>query len=133
MRATAIPAIPGTLVALAACAVLAGCGGDSTAPGTTATADSPAGPASEAATHTPDSADTPCETVRGPEGALRVVVFDGSEVGCAEVMPVATSYGQYLATGEPHSIDGWDCGPSQAPRVLVTCTRGTDAFGFVVE
>ena len=135
MRATTI-----SVLAVVACAALTGCGGDSTAPGTASasaetasTYRSPRPRDSGAATHTPEPADTPCEEVRGPEGALRIVVFAGSEVGCTEVMPVANNYGQYLTTGEPHTIDGWDCGPSQAPKVLVTCTRDTDAFGFVVE
>ena len=132
MRATTI-----SVLAFVVCAALTGCGGDSTEPGTGSASATPTtgapGPATEAATHTPEPADTPCEEVRGPEGALRIVVFAGSEVGCTEVMPVANNYGQYLATGEPHTVDGWDCGPSQAPKVLVTCTRDTDAFGFVVE
>ncbi|ETD33148.1 hypothetical protein [Williamsia sp. D3] len=97
------------------------------------------GPSLPPATSIPDSKRLPaiegvrCETVNGPDGALQVVIFAGSGVDCAAVMPVAKEYGPKIATGTPQQVSGWDCGPSQTRGVLSRCTRGSDAFGFAIE
>ncbi|PHV68870.1 hypothetical protein CSW57_01140 [Williamsia muralis] len=97
------------------------------------------GPSLPPATSIPDSKRLPaiegarCETVNGPDGALQVVIFAGSNVDCAAVMPVAKEYGPKIATGTPQQVSGWECGPSQTRGVLSRCTRGSDAFGFAIE
>ncbi|MBT0567390.1 hypothetical protein [Williamsia sp. CHRR-6] len=74
-----------------------------------------------------------CDTANGPEGALRVIVFPGSRVGCAVVMPVARSYGPLISTGRPQQVAGWSCDLSSTPGVLARCARGGDSFGFVPQ
>ena len=108
---------------------------------TTENSNAPAvpGPSLPPATSIPDSKRLPaiegvrCESVNGPDGALQVVIFTGSSVDCAAVMPVAREYGPKIATGTPQQVSGWDCGPSQTRGVLSRCTRGSDAFGFAIE
>jgi hypothetical protein len=82
------------------------------------------GPSLPPATSIPESKRLPsvegvrCETVNGPDGALQVVIFTGSNVDCPAVMPVAKAYGPKIATGAPQQVSGWDCGPSQTRGVL---------------
>lgn len=74
-----------------------------------------------------------CGAVRGPEGALRVVIFGAGSAQCALVMPVAEQFAPSIAAARTVTIDGWECGPSQTIGVLARCSKDTANFGFVVE
>ena len=147
---------------VAGAALLGGCGSDSgdvagTASSTTETAaptsstvsDAPTstnpsaqtvpGPRLPSATSVPPSKEAPtvggarCDTVNGPDGALRVVVFPGGSADCGAVMPVARTFGPLIYTGRNQDVDGWNCGPSQTTGVLAKCTKGSDSFGFLPQ
>lgn len=97
------------------------------------------GPQLPSATSVPPSKEAPtiggtrCDTVNGPDGALRVVVFSSGSADCGVVMPVARTFGPLIATGRNQDVGGWSCGPSQTTGVLAKCTKGSDAFGFVPQ
>lgn len=80
-----------------------------------------------------------CGQTRGPDGALQVVIFPGSHVGCIDALAVARAFGPQMAHGTDQKVNGWDCGPSQIAGVLAKCTRtssaggGSDTFGFLTD
>lgn len=150
------------LAVVAGAALLGGCGSDSgdvagtvsstsveTSETSSAVVDAPTstnpsaqtvpGPQLPSATSVPPSKEAPtiggtrCDTVNGPDGALRVVVFPGGSADCGTVMPVARDFGPLISAGRDQDVDGWSCGLSQTTGVLARCTRGADAFGFVPQ
>lgn len=76
-----------------------------------------------------EAGDQVCGTTRGPDGPLRVVVR-GGDVGCDEATRLAEQYGPQIATGQPQTVDGWSCAPSQVEGVLAACTRDGNEIGF---
>jgi hypothetical protein len=151
------------VAALGGVALLGGCGSDSgdvsgvvsstatlssavaaSSPTDTPTSTNPSaeavpGPRLPSATSVPPSKEAPtidgarCDTVNGPDGALRVVVFPGGSADCGTVMPVARTFGPLISTGRNQDVDGWSCGPSQTTGVLAKCTKGSNSFGFVPQ
>ncbi|GAB2638257.1 hypothetical protein GCM10027169_02740 [Gordonia jinhuaensis] len=97
-----------------------------------------AGPRLPPATSIPASRQSPtiagrrCGEAGGPEGALRVVIVEGTAT-CAQVMPVARAFGPRIALARNETVDGWQCGPSETVGVLANCSRGDDTFGFVSQ
>lgn len=70
-----------------------------------------------------------CGTTKGPDGALQIVVTQGS-LNCGTAKQIAGEYGPKIATGEPQTVSGWRCAPSQTEGELATCTKGGDAFSL---
>lgn len=97
------------------------------------------GPSLPPATSIPESKLLPgvdgarCDTVNGPDGALQVIILEGSSIDCAVAMPIAEDYAPMIATGKPQQVQGWDCGPSQTRGVLSSCTKGADTISFSIE
>ncbi|WP_246208110.1 hypothetical protein [Tsukamurella spumae] len=118
-------ATPVTAVAaVTACGlVLAGCGSSS---------DSSTAPAPSATT-TVAAAETRaemCGQTRGPDGALYVHALGTVKVDCAEAMRVATAFGPKIATGQPVTVEGWNCTFPTTPGMLARCDDGDRAIGF---
>ena len=97
------------------------------------------GPSLPPATSIPESKLLPgldgarCDTVNGPDGALHVIVLEGSSIDCSVAMPIAAEYAPMIATGKPQQVQGWDCGPAQTRGVLSSCTKGADTIAFSIE
>ncbi len=70
-----------------------------------------------------------CGTTKGPDGALQIVITKGS-LNCATAKQIADEYGPKIATGQPQTVSGWDCAPSQTAGELATCTKGGASFGL---
>ncbi|MET9326294.1 hypothetical protein [Tsukamurella sp. NPDC003166] len=122
-------ATPVTAVAAAtACGLfLAGCGSSSDS----STAPAPSGAPS--ATTTAAAAETRaemCGQTRGPDGALYVHALGTAKVDCAEAMRVATAFGPKIATGQPVTVEGWNCTFPTTPGMLARCDNGGRAIGF---
>ncbi|MFT4126299.1 MAG: hypothetical protein QM662_08725 [Gordonia sp. (in: high G+C Gram-positive bacteria)] len=93
------------------------------------------GPRPGAASATTSVADTlersgeVCDRVPGPDGSLRVIVQEG-RVSCRDALAVAEEYAPRIATGNPHTVNGWKCGPASSPGVLASCTKGESRIAF---
>lgn len=80
-----------------------------------------------------------CGLTRGPDGALKIVIFPGSHINCSDATAVANAFSPHMASGTQQSVQGWDCGPSQIAGVLAKCTRtstaagGSDTIGFLTD
>lgn len=70
-----------------------------------------------------------CGQVGGPDGALTVVITSGS-VSCQDASKLADAYGPKIATGQPQTVDGWQCAPSQTPGTLASCSKDGSEIGF---
>ncbi|WP_059037136.1 hypothetical protein [Gordonia desulfuricans] len=70
-----------------------------------------------------------CGTTPGPDGALRVIILEGS-TSCTDAKALAEAYGPKIATGAPQTVDGWDCEPSSQAGFLSTCTKDGATVGF---
>lgn len=77
----------------------------------------------------PDVPGTKCGATRGPDGALELVILKG-KVDCDVAKKVAEEYGPLISTGQKQSVQGWQCGPSDAENILAACAKGEDAFVF---
>lgn len=84
-------------------------------------------PASDAETTPP--ADNECGTTSGPDGALRIVVHGGG-ISCDEAKELADEYSPMIATGQPQSVQGWECGPSTTPGEMALCSKDGAEIGF---
>lgn len=129
MTAFARFATPVTAVATASLCglLLAGCGGSSD----TTSAPVPSGAPS--ATTTAAAAETRaemCGQTRGPDGALYVHALGTAKIDCAEAMRVATAFGPKIATGQPVTVEGWNCTFPTTPGMLARCDNGDRAIGF---
>lgn len=138
------------VVAGAVCLTFAACGseeqaGESSAPAassavtanpdaSTVAGPKPAAPPSSIPVERQTSvvAGTQCGLTKGPDGALTIVILDGT-VTCDVAKTVATVYGPKIATGTEQKISGWTCGPTQTAGVLAKCVKGDDAFGLVAK
>lgn len=137
-----------TLLAAAALGVtLSACGTEEEAPAPTSvtatvsenlSAPVVAGPKPGSATATSSAADDTadaaagersCGTTAGPDGALRILVST-DDVTCEQATALATEYGPKIATGQPQTVNGWDCGPSQQSGVLASCSKGDAIISF---
>ncbi|KXP10408.1 hypothetical protein [Tsukamurella pseudospumae] len=111
------------VAAVTACGlVLAGCGSSSdssTAPAPSATTAAAAETRAEM-----------CGQTRGPDGALYVHALGTVKVDCAEAMRVATAFGPKIATGQPVTVEGWNCTFPTTPGMLARCDDGDRAIGF---
>lgn len=122
--------------ALALCAFATACGTEEQAVETTTAtlSENPSAPVVAGPSPRPTSDttqaqptdDRECGTTSGPDGALRVLITDGT-VSCEEAMALAAQYGPMIATGRDQMVDGWECGPSDDAGVLAKCERDNDA------
>lgn len=126
-------AVSGTVVGAAL--LLTACGSEQESASGPGTASEPAdstspvvvgGPRPESpATSVPEETEPgtqQCGKISGPDGALRVLIVSGS-LNCSTAMELAKEYGPKIATGEPQTVNGWKCGPSQTTGVLASCTK----------
>ncbi|GAB92305.1 hypothetical protein [Gordonia rhizosphera] len=72
---------------------------------------------------------TECGKTPGPDGALRILILAG-DLTCDTAEQIAAEYGPMIATGRPQTVSGWDCGPSETPGVLATCSKDGQEFGL---
>ncbi|MFT4042853.1 MAG: hypothetical protein QM673_06790 [Gordonia sp. (in: high G+C Gram-positive bacteria)] len=70
-----------------------------------------------------------CGKTAGPDGALRVLILDGT-VRCADAKKLASAYSPKIATGQPQTVDGWQCGPSETAGILAACIKGDAEIDF---
>ncbi|GAC67662.1 hypothetical protein [Gordonia soli] len=133
------------LVAVALAVVLVGCGTEQESPGSASSASvgtvsenpsasvvggpRPATPVSSVPRSTHIQG-TDCGETRGPDGALEIVVLAGG-VDCGTATKIAQEYGPKIATGQPTTVSGWQCGLADTAGVLATCTKGSDRIGFL--
>ncbi len=75
---------------------------------------------------------TQCGLTKGPDGALTIVILEGS-VTCDTAKKIAADYGPKIATGTEQKVSDWTCGPTQTTGVLAKCVKGSDAFGLVAK
>ncbi|WP_026303794.1 hypothetical protein [Jongsikchunia kroppenstedtii] len=152
MRNMARSLVTASIGAAAVMSVVAGCSSSSSSssadssssaavvtPSSNSNAPVVGGPNLPAATSVPSDKAEPtisgkkCGQTRGPDGALQVVIFPGSHVGCSDAMAVAGAFGPLMSQGTDQKVKGWDCGPSQIAGVLAKCTKGSDTFGFLTQ
>lgn len=85
--------------------------------------------ASETAERTPDD----CGMTGGPDGALHVRLA-GGDISCETAMQIAREYSPLIATGQPQTVSGWNCGPSaQLPGELARCTKDGQVIAFTAS
>lgn len=75
--------------------------------------------------------DDECGVTGGPDGALHVRLISG-DVTCETAMSIAKEYSPLIATGQPQTVSGWSCAPSEVPGELSRCTRNNQIFAFTV-
>ncbi|WP_026919720.1 hypothetical protein [Gordonia shandongensis] len=85
-------------------------------------------PTSESTT---DAGQKTCGATGGPDGALQIHVVSG-DLDCDTARTIAKEYGPLIATGEPQSVSGWECGPSEESGEMSRCTRGGQAFALMI-
>ncbi len=71
-----------------------------------------------------------CGQAKGPDGSLRIKIVEG-DLDCSTAESVAKEYSPKIATGQPQTVNGWDCGPSQTTGELSRCTKDDQAFALV--
>ncbi|GAA3947580.1 hypothetical protein [Gordonia caeni] len=94
---------------------------------------SPASTAPDSGDDTSSTAkdDDECGVTGGPDGALHVRLISG-DVTCETAMSIAKEYSPLIATGQPQTVSGWSCSPSEVPGELSRCTRNNQIFAFTV-
>ena len=89
------------------------------------------GPSKATPSATPTSLenDEHCGATKGPDGALQVRLIEG-DVTCETAMTIAKEYSPLIATGQPQSVSGWQCGPSTTAGELARCTKDGQIFAL---
>ncbi|MFW0786153.1 hypothetical protein AAFP35_16720 [Gordonia sp. CPCC 206044] len=75
------------------------------------------------------AAHTQCGRAKGPDGSLQIVILDG-DLNCDTAEQIASEYSPKISTGAPQTVAGWECGPSQTPGILASCSKGDQEFGL---